>query len=162
MPLHGDVAAGRVALVDEEDYELVSQYRWHASKVPASRTFYARTKITHPDGSKSDILMHNLLTGWKRVDHVNHNGLDNQRHNLRLATHKQNLANRQPNINSKWSRYKGVSWDSRRSKWTAKIQAEGNRRRLGSFESEKDAARAYNAAALATYGIFAYLNDVSD
>jgi len=158
--LHGRVAAGRVAHVDDEDFELVSEYRWHAQKLPASRTFYAKTKTRQADGSIVNLLIHKLLTGWDETDHINHDGLDNQRENLRETTHKQNLAGRQPNANSKWSQYKGVTWDSRASKWSARIQNDGKTHRLGRFNTEEEAAHAYNTAALEAYGPHAYLNQI--
>lgn len=154
VPLGGKVAAGRVALVDDEDYELVAGYNWCASEHPG--VTYALTAIQR-DGKNTTIRMHKLLTGWPRTDHINGNGLDNRRTNLRPVSQAQNQANQRP-----WrggsSQYKGVYRHRHGQKWAAMIQAGGDKRHLGLFASEEDAARAYDAAALAEWGEYAFLN----
>ena len=157
VPLYGKVAAGRVALVDDEDYDLVMRYRWTVREPISPRGTvwgpYAKARV--PSGTDTIIYMHTLLTGWPQTDHRNGYGLDNQRSNLRPATHVQNSQNRRP-----WpgcsSRHKGVSWHRRGRKWRADITVNGKLRYLGLFESEEDAARAYTEAALATQGEYAY------
>jgi hypothetical protein len=159
VPLGGKKAAGRVALVDDQDFELVSQYRWHiceANRPGYDGGPYAVTNIRQSPGAiPGALFMHTLITGWRRVDHRNHDGLDNQRANLRPTTDSQNMANSRPRGNGT-SRYKGVCWEGRR--WRAGIKVNGRRRHLGCFVTEEAAARAYDAAALATWGEYAWLN----
>jgi hypothetical protein len=91
-------------------------------------------------------------------DHINHNGLDNRKVNLRLATRYQNAWNRRkPNVNSR-SKYKGVSWNEREKRWHARIQVNGRSRFLGTFKDELEAAKTYDAAARKYHGAFAALN----
>lgn len=166
VPLHGKIAAGRVARVDDGDYDLVMQYRWHVIERvrPGRRTHgpYAAAGIW--DGERNrHILMHKLLTGYPQTDHRNHDGLDNQRHNLRPATDPQNHANERKPLayggKPTSSRFKGVCWSKRERKWQARIRVgNGKRLDLGMFKSEIDAARAYDEAALTAHGEYAYLN----
>ena len=156
IPLSGSKAAGRVALVDDDDYELVAQYKW-LFWLPADRfrrVPYARLASVRNGGP---YLMHQMITGWPETDHRNHDGLDNRRHNLRQATRSQNLANQRPQV-GRSSRFKGVCWDRFNRKWHAKVQVNYRQCNLGLFMSEEDAARAYDAAALAAWGEFACLN----
>jgi hypothetical protein len=163
VPLHGKKAAGRVALVDDEDYELVSQYRWQVKQAsrPGSRDDgpYAITTITHADGRRSMVYMHILIMGHTGIDHRNGDGLDNQRGNLRAATNSQNAANQGPRAGT--SRFKGVHLHRGR-KWLAYICVNGRQRHLGMFFREEDAARAYDAAAREAFGTFARLNFEED
>lgn len=164
VPLHGKVAAGRVALVDDEDYELVMQYRWSVREVKQSGDRrplgpYAWTYIRAAGSPKGgSITMHNLIMGIIGVDHVNHNGLDNRRReNLRPATQGQNTGNKRKQAGAS-SQYKGVHWSKRKARWMAVLNAGGNYRHLGSFTDEAVAARAYDAAAREAYGEFACVN----
>jgi hypothetical protein len=158
IPLYGPKAAGRVALVDDEDYDLVMQYRWNILEQERPGHWpigpYATTNL--PDYG-STMLMHKLLTGWPQTDHADHNGLNNQRSNLRPARGGQNLQNARKRAGAS-SRFKGVSWDPVNQKWIARICVSGHQRNLGRHLSEEDAARAYDAAARAAFGEFACLN----
>ena len=162
VPLQGKKAAGRVAFVDDEDYELVSQYRWNvyqrSRRGQRDSGPYATTTINRRGAipQYTVIRMHCLILGIKGVDHRNGNGLDNQRENLRAATSVQNAANQGPRAGT--SRYKGVSWARRQRKWKAQIRTDGRARGLGYFISEEDAARAYDTAAVAAWGEYARLN----
>jgi hypothetical protein len=153
--------AGHVALVDDEDYELVSQYQW-CRKTDKQGMIYARRKYPPTgDGVQRYQLMHSLITGLSYVDHIDRDGLNNQRSNLRTASHAQNMQNRRWAAGS--SQYKGVCWHRRIGKWqayTAVSQPGGNGRKihLGYFQNEEEAARAYDAAARERFGEFAYLN----
>jgi len=164
VPLHGKKAAGRVALVDDADYELVMQYRWRVHEAipgPGRRLDgpYAVTNLPRVNGKKPALRMHVLITGIRTgIDHENHNGLDNQRHNLRRATRAENGQNRLPNLGHT-SQYRGVCWYRLGGKWQARIKVDGRERHLGYFEDEEDAADAYDTAALAAWGSFAYLNN---
>lgn len=155
VPVEGDYEA----IVDAADYEVVARYRWrvlhrHNGKV------YAHASIT--GGS---LYMHRLIAGTPagyETDHINGNGLDNRRANLRIATRSQNSANmgkpRRPDGSPASSVYKGVTWVKGTRKWVAKITVSKRCKYLGSFASEVEAARAYDAAAEAAWGDFARLN----
>ena len=95
-----------------------------------------------------------------QVDHVNHNGLDNRKKNLRICTSQQNTWNAQkPKLNRESSsQYKGVSWYKRYNKWVARGTHDGKRITLGYYNCEKEAARAYDAAAKKYFGEYAHLN----
>lgn len=165
VPLHGKIAAGRVTEVDDGDYDLVMQHRWHvmehAPAAPGRRSHgpYVVSVKYHGGrkGRRETIWMHQLITGWPRVDHQDGNGLNNQRYNLRPATKSQNGANARKNL-GKSSRYKGVTWDRRRSSWAAKIMVNRQVRTLGRFANEEDAALAYDTAAREAFGEFARTN----
>ena len=161
VPLHGKRAACRVALVDDEDYDLVIPYRWtvleHDPAAPGRRSHgpYAISDMRRKTGET--IWMHQLITGWTRVDHQDGDGLNNRRPNLRPASKAQNMANSRKNP-GKTSRYKGVFWVKAKSKWAAKIQVNGRSRSLGRFTDEEDAAWAYDAAAREAFGEYAKTN----
>ena len=153
VPLYGKHANGRVALVDDEDYDLVIQHRWRLRLNPSGNV-YAITR-TIIEGHRKDPFMHNLITGIVGIDHINGDGLDNQRSNLRPASPKQNLQHKRPQGGV--SEYKGVSWHRGRNKWAAYIKTDKSYY-LGLFTSEEDAARAYDLAASEAFGKFAWLN----
>ena len=137
---------GKVALVDDIDYEYLNQWKWFANK--SGHTFYP-TRHTYKGGKRTSIRMHQVLAerlGFEhKADHVNRNGLDNQRHNVRDATKKQNAENsRIPSNNT--SGYKGVSWHKKASKWLAQIWHGGSREYLGLFTNKKDAISARKKA----------------
>jgi len=161
VPLHAAKAAGRVALVDDEDYELVAPHRWRVAEQErkGSRPSgpYAVTVIRQ-GGRQVQVSMHKMITGWPLTDHVNHNGLDNRRSNLRPATMVQNGQNSLPNVRRGSSRHKGVHWHSRSRLWIARIRHQGKQRHLGCFASENEAAAAYDAAAQELFGEYALLN----
>jgi len=146
---------GKVALIDDEDNPLVSKYKWQAHRdSKANNTYYATTTIRRSDGKRTTLQMHNLILGCKRVDHKDNNGLNNQRSNLRPATHSQNGANT-GTIRNK-SGFKGVCFE--RDRWRAAIRVEGRLIFLGYFNTPKSAARAYDYAARIHFGDFARLN----
>ena len=101
--------------------------------------------------------MHKLLTGWPLTDHADHDGLNNQRYNLRPATSGQNLQNSLPRISAR-SPYKGAIWNSQQRKWQAEIRMDGRKRHLGYFLSDLEAAYTYDAAARELFGEFACPN----
>jgi AP2 domain len=161
IPLRGKKAAGRVTLVSIEKYEIVRQHSWHIwikEHQLRDNGPYAATCVALPGGRFTTKLMHNMIASqWGKVDHQNHDGLDNRDPNLRDGSGARNDQNRRPYLNSS-SQYKGVSWHKRDKKWIARVTIDGKRKYLGRFEAEIDAARAYNDAALAAYGNQAYLN----
>ncbi len=159
---------GQVALVDDEDFEELSRFKWFAQWDRESRTYYARRQVRHEDGRQRAISMHRAVTGadpHQKVDHINHNGLDNRRGNLRTCTSSQNLRNMRKRGGCS-SRYKGVYYADDTGRWRAYITEPrasgiGRRRHLGYFNSEQDAAGAYDRAARELFGEFALLNGVS-
>jgi hypothetical protein len=109
------------------------------------------------------IYMHREIMGLadddpREPDHHNGDGLDNRRSNLRVGTHAQNGANQRKQRGNHSSRYIGVSFDSARGKWAAKIRANGKTRNLGRFDTEEEAVVVRDKAALETRGEFARLN----
>lgn len=156
-----ELTQGRVAIVDDEDFERLSQWKWRYLSAPNKRTGYAvrsaprKTKLK----PRSAVLMHRDIIDAPRdtdVDHINSNNLDNRRRNLRLCTGTQNNGNQQKYRGS--SRYKGVSWHKNNQKWEADIQFEYKCFFLGLFDDEESAAQTYNEAALQHFGDFARLN----
>ena len=153
---------GYVALVDDDDYEVLMRYIWYAVKPTMSTSFYAMRWVRFPDGTRKGIYMHREVLSvppGMQTDHRNRNGLDNRRGNLRACTRAQNNANR-PKRPGCTSRFKGVSWDNHEGRWRATIKLNGPQVQLGQFDDERDAARAYNAAATKHFGEFALLNDI--
>ena len=148
---------GRYAKVDPEDYIWLSQFRWHCKS--NSKAIYAVRTVTL-DGKSKRIFMHRLIAETPLhlvCDHINHDGLDNRRANLRNCTIRQNNVNSRAAAAST-SKYKGVSWNRRRSKWVAYIKKDGRQRYLGSFTDQTQAAKAYDDAAKKLPGRFVALN----
>jgi hypothetical protein len=147
---------GLAALVDDEDYaRVVAATSWHAYR--CGKTFYAKRKVRLVDGPRVNQHLHTFLTGWPLVDHINGNGLDNRRANLREATKRQNGWNRGPN-RANTSGFKGVTWNKACRSWQAKITVGGASSYLGLFARAEEAAVAYDAAARDLQGEFAWLN----
>ena len=155
---------GQFALVDDADYEWLNQWKWHAQYCKYTDSYYAVRKSPTVRGKRRLIRMHRQLLrlsrGDKRqADHINHATLDNRRNNLRGCTLQQNSMNRNPRQNTS-SKYKGVYWNKEKRKWQVKITAGKKNKYLGCFNSEIDAARAYNEAAKKYFGEFAHLNKI--
>lgn len=147
---------GFVAIVDDEDFDRVSRFRWCLQQGAKSRTAYA-TRREAPNSPK--IWMHRWLLDAPddvQVDHRNGNGLDNRRSNIRLCTPSQNATNRIRTFANKSSSFVGVH--RQRSRWVARIVVALKRVHLGVFASEIDAARCYDRAALVHHGDFAVTN----
>jgi hypothetical protein len=156
------IPAGELwTVVDDIDAEMASQYTWHA--VHYKEMIYARTNIRR-NGKMTSVRLHNLIVqppSGLGVDHIDHDGLNNQRSNLRIANRTQNNANTRKKLGLS-SRYKGVTWIGGRKKyrrpWLAQLYSQGHNHNLGQFATEAEAAAAYDAAALALWGEFAYTN----
>jgi len=151
---------GKVALVDDTDYEWLSKYKWYANK--NYNTWYAVRNVRLPNGKRYKVLMHRVILGLepddnRQSDHKNHNGLANWRDNLRICTGTQNQRNQSPQKNCS-SKYKGVSWDKSRCKWRTIINVNGHNVHLGLFVSEIEAAKTYDTAARKHYKEFALTN----
>lgn len=148
---------GMVALIDEEDYAHLNQWKWHILRV--EKLCYAARSIKDGENGGT-ILMHRQLLNvpnGKEIDHKDGNGLNNCRSNLRICNHQQNHYNLRNQVNTS-SIYKGVHWDKDKHKWRASLKVEGKIKRLGRFKDEALAALAYNQAATKYFGEYARLN----
>ena len=139
---------GYVALVDDADYELVSRFKWYA--LPTGNTVYAQRGIHRPDGpGQTRQLMHRLILGLTDpkvcVDHIDRDGLNNQRDNLREATNRQNQWNAAKHKDAPADVAKGVHWVTEHKRWRVTIKHEGERMYLGQYKTKDEA----NAVAIA-------------
>jgi len=146
---------GFSAMVDDSDFEWLTQWRW--SYIGG----YARRTVKE-NGAQRPIRMHRFILNapkGMRIDHVDGDSLNNTRSNLRYASHSQNMCNKKKKHNST-SQFKGVAWipSARKRKWRAMIQINQKQTHLGYFADEVDAARAYDAKAKELHGQFARLN----
>lgn len=147
---------GHKTLVDDADFDILSGYTWFISD-----TGYAKSTLWK-EGKAHQIRMHRLLMKapkGKMVDHINGDKLDNRRVNLRLCTNAENMRNRQK-TRFNTSGFKGVYWNKRDKKWQAQIKIFYKQVCVGRFDDVKEAARAYNNAALEAFGAFASLNKI--
>ena len=166
-----NLTQGKVALVDDEDYDWLNQYKWCALKY--KHGYYA-VRSMWINGKNTRIIMPRLILDIKDskvlVDHKDRNGLNNQRYNIRKATKAQNRMNCNPKINGS-SIFLGVKKKRNIRKglqkrklppkyWIASIKTNNKTKTLGTFETEIEAARAYNNAAKMYHGEFANLNNV--
>jgi hypothetical protein len=151
-----ELTQGKVALVDRADLELVAAHRWYANRF--CRTFYATTNIRRDNGCRTTFRMQRLsFPVAEEVDHINGNGLDNRRANLRAATRAENQCNcRTPITNT--SGLKGAYWDKTNSRWVSYITVKGLQIYLGRHDTAEECARAYDAAARVHFGAFACVN----
>ena len=155
------------AIIDTEDWDKIKVYRWYLHGSKTYGTPYVRGLIPNPDKDINRpytfILLHRLILGKPKkgmvTDHINHNGLDNRKENLRFATRGQNQRNRQSGKNSR-SQYLGVFWYKQHQKWSAQIRHNGKKYHLGLFTCEHQAALAYNKKAIELHGEYANPNVV--
>jgi len=144
---------GKFAIVDAADYEWLNQYKWYAS-CSSVGVYYA----CRQSGGRH-IMMHRQIMDPPEghvVDHINHNSLNNRRCNLRVCTQAENVRNCRGRHAS--SQYKGVRHRRGRNKWQARIGINGRCESIGFFDSEIEAALAYDLRAIVLFGEFAYLN----
>ena len=153
---HLPTQQGIFSFVDDENFDDLTKHKWRAKK--DGHTFYADTNIKR-DGKYVKVALHRLIMSaplGMEVDHIDGNGLNNQRINLRLCTKGQNQHNRRRQSNK--SGYKGVVWHKRTRKWQAQIMSDGKYKYLGVYYCLVKAAKAYDKAAKEYFGDFAKLN----
>lgn len=153
LPIHGAL----FAMVDDEDFENLSKYKWYISGGKPGSLYVGKYK-----NKRSNSYLHREILNAKRgqvVDHIDGNPLNNQKNNLRICSQKQNLWNSKKAINTT-SKFKGVFFDKSRNKWQSKIMRNGKNLFIGRFDHEIDAAKAYNEQALKSSGKFAFLNKI--
>jgi len=147
---------GKFTQVDDEDYEYLNQWKWYIA-INKSRLYVIRKSNKNEICKGKTILMHRIILNVPsglETDHIDHNGLNNQKSNLRICTHSQNQMNCTGRGKSK---YLGVSFHLNKY-WIAHIKYKNKYIHLGLFNNEKDAATAYDEAAKKYHGKFANLN----
>jgi len=140
-------------LIDDCDYDLVKDYNWHCAK--SRNTFYAVSVFKN-----KKIKMHRFILSPKSseiIDHINGNGLDNRRNNLRIVTASQNRMNC-GSYKGTSSIYKGVTYREEYKKWVSGVRFKGVRYNLGTFDNEIAAAVAYDKKSIELFGEFARVN----
>lgn len=152
---HIPLTQGKFAIVDDADYEELSKYYWCACKHKRAHVWYA-VRSGH-------VKMHHQVLGRKiesndEVDHLNGNGLDNRKVNLRICSHSVNMQNRHVLKKNKSCKYQGVCWDKNRKSWVASICKDQKQMTIGRYKSQDVAAKAYDVKALELYGVHAKVN----
>lgn len=153
-----NLTKGKVALVDDEDFEGLNQFKWHASW--NGYNWYVERNSSALDGKKKIFRMHRQILNAQKgvpVDHRNGNGLDNQKHNLRLCTNQQNSFNQRKARKNNKLGIKGVRWREDIKKFNARIKINGKEIHLGSFNVMGDADSAYRIAEEKYFGEFSRL-----
>lgn len=149
-----NLTQGEVAIVDDDDYDRLSKYKWRLQK-------NHNCKYAMSGKYPQTLYMHHLIlcaVPGKIIDHVDNNGLNNQKLNLRYCTHAQNMRNRSKYTISS-SRYKGVSLVKSTHKWEASIRLDGKKLHLGQYESEEEASVVYDDASRKLHGQFSKTNN---
>lgn len=151
------LSRGLVAIVDDEDYSFLSQFKWHVVWSECTNSFYAETWLYKPVKIREK--MHRLLLGLhkrdgKQIDHKNGNTLDNRRENLRVVNHSQNAMNRKL-LSKSASGFRGVSYCKKTGKWKSRINLGGKEIWLGRFATIDDARSAAADARIKYYGEYA-------
>lgn len=152
-----ELTQGMVAVVDDADFEWLNQWKWCVARY--GNHAYAEHSIRLPSGKQAAEKMHRLILNAPKgmeVDHIDRDGLNNQRSNLRLATRSQNAINILAGKGV--SKFRGVTLDKRSGNWRSGIRINQKYIWLGAYKTEIDAARAYDAGALQYHGEYAQLN----
>lgn len=143
---------GKFATIDDEDYERINKHTWHLTN--QKKDYAARWE------KKKAIFMHREILGISHgtvTDHIDGNGLNNQKSNLRPCNYSQNNMNARKRYGC-ISKYKGVSWDNKKRKWRVRIGFYRKRIRVGNYKNEIEAAIAYDRQAFNIFGVFAHTN----
>jgi hypothetical protein len=159
MSAEREPAEARFAIVDADDHEKLGGYNWQRKQ--SNNTCYAWRMLLDEKGKWKIIFMHREVMqapAGTIVDHKNRNGLDNRKANLRFVSRRENALNCAKRSGPSGSKYKGVCRDKKRGKWRAYIHEVLRPKHLGYFDSEEDAARAYDEAAKKSRGKSAILN----
>lgn len=152
-----ELTNGMKVIVDDEDYDYLSNYNWRCIK--NGKTYYAifGRRI---NGKYSNVWMHRMIMDAKdrkdEVNHINHNGLDNRRENLRTTTHNKVIVQSRVS-NNKPTKHKGISYYKPTNKWRARITINGKTTYLGYYTNEIEAANAYEKKAIEIYGEYAHI-----
>lgn len=152
---------GKVALVDDADLLWLSRWKWCAQKQRDGERWYAVTHVPNPNPGprQKRLLMHRLIlraASGVEIDHEDGDGLNNQRNNIRVATHAENMRNRR-----RWANkhgFKGVYKNSKSKGYGAYIKVDKKLKHIGSFATVEEAAKAYDMVALRLHQDFAALN----
>lgn len=144
------INSDKFIIVDDEDFDKLNSRTW---KIDTFGYAYSYKELLI-------IRAHTMVAGYLHVDHKDRDKLNNTRANLRPATKSQNMANTPKRLAGATSVYRGVAWMRSRCKWRARIKVNYKSIHLGLFESELDAARAFNRAAEKYFGEYAVLNPV--
>lgn len=140
------LTCGYETIIDLEDADKVNGFNWRAHKQLSN--VYAVREVRLPCGKRTSLYVHRLVMGDPSglvIDHINGDGLDNRKENLRAVRHQQNIHNTKPPKNNS-SGYKGVSFDKTRNKWQAKITFNRKQLHLGRFDTIEEAVEAYDKA----------------
>jgi len=148
---------GKIALVDDEDFDRLNQFKWCTLK--NGNVFYATRNIRINKKQITIYMQWDILNG-KYIDHIDNNGLNNQRINLRFCTNSQNQMNKRKRKNTS-SIYKGVYFNKRDKKWMSYINIKHKFIFIGYFNLESDAAKSYNQKAIELFGEFARVNIIN-
>lgn len=153
---------GHFAIVDADLFDYLSQWKWMVKK--SRNLFYGGRKVRVENGFTKTMMLHRQIMGLalddkRRVDHIDGNGLNCTKANMRVCSQGENARNRHVSLGS--CKYKGVHWDKDAGKFRSVIMKEGKRFHIGRFDCEHEAAARYNEAAKELHGEFAALNQIS-
>ena len=150
----------KIFLIDDEDYEKIKDYTWCIVKDKNSGNFYVRTSVRGDRFKK--ILLHRLILDCydkKIIDHSDGNTLNNKKNNLRICNKSKNAMNSKKRNDALTSKYKGVHFNTRTQKYVAKIIVDGKTTHIGYFDSELNAAKAYNKYSKIYHGAYSRINE---
>lgn len=158
IQLRGKNTRFKYVIIDDEDFDKIKKHKWKIDRNKSGNEYAASSdKI---DGRHKYISMHRIIMDAPKnmdVDHINHDGLDNRKENLRICTRQENLRNRKLSNNRLYTIYKGVRLTSYK-KWVAQISINEKNTYIGTFNTDEEAAKAYDVAAIKHFGVFACLN----
>lgn len=155
-----ELTRGFKAIVDDDDFEKLSKFKWHV--FVSKNTNYAQRKSPQYKGKRGTIRMHRVILGvsdGRIIDHINRNGLDNRKCNLRVVTASQNNMNK-IKVRGE-SKFKGIHWNKKAQKWSARIVLNRRITALGNYNTEVEAAMVYNIIAKKVFGKHALLNKLN-